>query len=791
MADRYLLESGAPDGYQLEDGSGVLLLEGTGFDPANGFPYSLPEVPRAHFTPRCATALLLAAAVIAPPQPYVDPSLVPSWLPNYPTIIPPAKPRAPGLRPSVFKPPDQFGAAVRFVGSDQNNGLEITSNMPGPTNFTVSCFFYAPALPVVADSSFWMLQDTHGSLPASYINAEVTGSTVFVAWNGGFVDLGGIVSRQWYFIAVSVGAGGNGTAYLGKVGSTPTSTALTGLPSFTPASFTVGTDYFDEPFDGRLCSMIVKNAAISSGEVTLQSRQLAPVDITNVQQWWELKSAATKLVDSSGFGRNLSAIGAGSWSTEEGPFLAPGPWDSQFGPFQFPPDPRRSVRSVQLADPAFVQLVQAAAAVSLDWLPVYPERFRSRQPTTPFDPAAVFALDTFSVPPLGWAPSFPDRVRSRAVPALGSPSHVFAVDQFAVPAMSWAPLFPDRVRALRAPTSFDSPAVFALDTFSVPPLGWAPSFPERVRGRAVQAVSSPTYVFAIDQFAVPALSWGPVFPDRVRARAVPTRFEPPGLFAIDTFAVPDLSWAPAYPDRALRRARGLDGGPTFVQLVAASAVALDWLPTFPDRVRAALRPIMGVTAATFAIDQFATPELSWAPLFPERVRSLRRPLDVGGAAPTAWIDIVAATSWLPTYPDRVRAQARPPIQGGLALGQTADLAPALSWLPTFADRVRALSRPVNVGGPALVQLVAPVIVTPLSWAPVYPVMVWRKIPTSLGCDAWVWVFDGVLPYTFGGSSRAIVNGSSHADIHGSSSASISGGSNGVTLDVETPTKAIT
>ena len=29
MADRYLLESGAPDGYLLEDGSGVLLLEQT------------------------------------------------------------------------------------------------------------------------------------------------------------------------------------------------------------------------------------------------------------------------------------------------------------------------------------------------------------------------------------------------------------------------------------------------------------------------------------------------------------------------------------------------------------------------------------------------------------------------------------------------------------------------------------------------------------------------------------------------------------------------------------------
>lgn len=29
MADRYLLESGAPDGYSLEDGSGVLILEGS------------------------------------------------------------------------------------------------------------------------------------------------------------------------------------------------------------------------------------------------------------------------------------------------------------------------------------------------------------------------------------------------------------------------------------------------------------------------------------------------------------------------------------------------------------------------------------------------------------------------------------------------------------------------------------------------------------------------------------------------------------------------------------------
>ena len=29
MADRYLLESGAPDGYLLEDGTGVLILDVT------------------------------------------------------------------------------------------------------------------------------------------------------------------------------------------------------------------------------------------------------------------------------------------------------------------------------------------------------------------------------------------------------------------------------------------------------------------------------------------------------------------------------------------------------------------------------------------------------------------------------------------------------------------------------------------------------------------------------------------------------------------------------------------
>lgn len=34
--DRYLLESGSPDGYQLEDASGVLLLEGGAGDaPTN------------------------------------------------------------------------------------------------------------------------------------------------------------------------------------------------------------------------------------------------------------------------------------------------------------------------------------------------------------------------------------------------------------------------------------------------------------------------------------------------------------------------------------------------------------------------------------------------------------------------------------------------------------------------------------------------------------------------------------------------------------------------------------
>lgn len=39
MADRYLLESGAPDGFTLEDGSGVLILEND--PPATDVPNAL------------------------------------------------------------------------------------------------------------------------------------------------------------------------------------------------------------------------------------------------------------------------------------------------------------------------------------------------------------------------------------------------------------------------------------------------------------------------------------------------------------------------------------------------------------------------------------------------------------------------------------------------------------------------------------------------------------------------------------------------------------------------------
>src|SRR5262245_10226123 len=61
MADRYLLESGAPDGYQLEDGSGVLLLE----DGQTPLDFSIdPIQPRKLNT--ITTALAASIGLIAP-----------------------------------------------------------------------------------------------------------------------------------------------------------------------------------------------------------------------------------------------------------------------------------------------------------------------------------------------------------------------------------------------------------------------------------------------------------------------------------------------------------------------------------------------------------------------------------------------------------------------------------------------------------------------------------------------------------------------------------------------------
>ena len=57
MADRYLLESGAPDGYLLEDGTGVLLLEA-----AAGGGGTITPVQAAHGEGGSGGALGIAAA---------------------------------------------------------------------------------------------------------------------------------------------------------------------------------------------------------------------------------------------------------------------------------------------------------------------------------------------------------------------------------------------------------------------------------------------------------------------------------------------------------------------------------------------------------------------------------------------------------------------------------------------------------------------------------------------------------------------------------------------------------
>jgi len=111
LADRYLLESGAPDGYQLEDGSGVLLLEG-GATP-EGWQSS---VSRAVTLFGRSLAFGVTATLVLTPLPPPLPSAPEGWQAVQAKARPPTSDVRLDIRPfGVPEPPAAFVEGWRPV----------------------------------------------------------------------------------------------------------------------------------------------------------------------------------------------------------------------------------------------------------------------------------------------------------------------------------------------------------------------------------------------------------------------------------------------------------------------------------------------------------------------------------------------------------------------------------------------------------------------------------------------------------------------------------------------------
>lgn len=162
MADRYLLESGAPDGYLLEDGTGVLLTEGVPTHDTTG-------------------ALQADSATISGAATNNNVALVGQqtvWL---------ASGSATPAAVSVTVPADA-NAVVISVGGAFGNPLTATS---------ITCSFAS-----LSSVRSFTGSATEGSVNAAHSTAALTGTgsqTVTVTWSGTITELGNVT--LFYFSA--------------------------------------------------------------------------------------------------------------------------------------------------------------------------------------------------------------------------------------------------------------------------------------------------------------------------------------------------------------------------------------------------------------------------------------------------------------------------------------------------------------------------------------------------------------------------------------------------------------
>lgn len=220
-------------------------------------------------------------------------------------------------------------SAVSFDGNNDATGLQLTQLLPGPKSWTIAGFFYFASNPTISDAPLFMLQDTFAATPTNYQNLEIDNAGAL-----GFSSpassntLASLSTGTWYFACCSIDDKG-ATIYWGAVGSGLSSSAVTVTNAFTPLCLTLGTDNFfsngggDTPFVGRLSGWKVWSRALSSAEATAESLQIDPASADRLRAAWSLTDTAAKgLNGASNLGTDLVARGAGTWSSQNGPFFS-------------------------------------------------------------------------------------------------------------------------------------------------------------------------------------------------------------------------------------------------------------------------------------------------------------------------------------------------------------------------------------------------------------------------------------------------------------------------------------
>jgi len=654
--------------------------------------------------PRRATALLLAATAFVFVPPGVDPGAVPTWLPSYPDQPARAAVRSPGLRQDAeSKPPSQFGTALKLVGLDHNNGLHRDTNLVGPTNYSVSCFFYKTTTPA-GDAAFWTLNDAG---PTNYHNIEVlSDNEILLAWNGGFVLIETFVPGKWMFACISVGTGGNADAYVGVVGGPLTHTVVTGMTTgWTPTTFEIGTDDFLDNFDGRLTGFKVHSVPLSAAEALAESTRILPARTANIEFVWKLENAATRLIDSSGFVRNLSDIGAGSWSTEEGPFLQDGPFDPSLKTFfeqveeapALRPQSRGVLDGGGAVDFTFVP-AGFSPANSPSWLPQYPDFARRL-------PRLVPEGGLFEVPRAGLGAirfdSANDPLFRSGLPANNTSYTVCGWAKFDAATADDSLIWVSDAAGTGLALEFKTGQVALVDTFGF-------TRPATISGALVD---QKYYFIALRVNGTTATIFRGTETDAIVSAtgtivAQGASFKMYFSYTTSNFLTGGLSLWKLY-DAQLTDAE-IEAERLSFTTVRTSNLSGFWkFASEADKLVDS--SVNGNTLSPFAVSQWENirgpvldfvSKMAWQPTFSDFARARAVPVEKGGEAPF----VFTPTGFDPStgFPwdqgvDQVRAAARNP-QGGL-FWTNLEREPQLDWSPDYPDFAgRAALRPVNEGG---------------------------------------------------------------------------------------------